>query len=369
MRAEEPNIYENSSLKFVNHAEGYIEPDGAGGYEYVYQYKDHLGNIRLSYSDSNDDGIVDVNEIVEEANYYPFGLKHRGYNGQVNGTQNKFLTYNGVELEESLGLNLYEMDLRQFDPAIGRWTSIDPVTHHSQSTYNGYDNNPIFWADPSEADGHHYLFDNNIIQNFYEKLDNDDTFMKETPKLWSGWGWYNNDKKKKTKAKEGEQSKKDDDNSSEETEKKKFTFKKGKSPFEVKEYTWIGGGEFIEGDYGKLVIKQLLKKSSSDFKGQAIESSGFSVGGGLGSPLELFTATRGTIYFDKAASGNNLLELFQETKYIRIVAVSSVIKYTRIEAYTDRSMSEKLWHANMFGFGVITMGIQSHRYTVDFKNK
>ena len=42
-------IYENSSLKFISQAEGYIEPDGAGGYAYVYQYKDHLGNIRLSY--------------------------------------------------------------------------------------------------------------------------------------------------------------------------------------------------------------------------------------------------------------------------------------------------------------------------------
>ena len=45
--------YENGSLKFINHPEGYIEPDGAGGYDYVYQYKDHLGNIRLSYSDNS----------------------------------------------------------------------------------------------------------------------------------------------------------------------------------------------------------------------------------------------------------------------------------------------------------------------------
>ena len=93
-------VYENSSLKFVNHAEGYMEPDGGGGYSYVYQYKDHLGNVRLSYSDSNGDGVVDVNEIVEESNYYPFGLKHKGYNSQVNGTENKFFTYNGKEHQE-----------------------------------------------------------------------------------------------------------------------------------------------------------------------------------------------------------------------------------------------------------------------------
>ncbi|MEE9407696.1 MAG: RHS repeat-associated core domain-containing protein [Polaribacter sp.] len=86
---------------------------------------------------------------------YPFGLKHKGYNNVVssngNSTAQKF-GYNGVELEESLELNLMEMDLRQYDPAIGRWTGIDPITHHSMSTYTAFDNNPVFWADPSGAD-------------------------------------------------------------------------------------------------------------------------------------------------------------------------------------------------------------------------
>jgi hypothetical protein len=28
--------------------------------DYVYQYKDHLGNVRLSYGDDNNDGDIDV---------------------------------------------------------------------------------------------------------------------------------------------------------------------------------------------------------------------------------------------------------------------------------------------------------------------
>jgi N-acetylmuramoyl-L-alanine amidase len=44
------------------------------------------------------------------------------------------------------------MDVRSYDPAIARWTSIDPVTHYSMSTYNAFDNNPVFWSDPSGAD-------------------------------------------------------------------------------------------------------------------------------------------------------------------------------------------------------------------------
>jgi len=90
---------------------------------------------------------------------YPFGLRHKGYNNVVNGTHNKYKMYNGKELEESLGLNLYEMDIRQYDPAIARWTSIDPVVHYSMSPYNAFDNNPIFWADPSGADSYHYDWD------------------------------------------------------------------------------------------------------------------------------------------------------------------------------------------------------------------
>ncbi len=68
-------VYENGQLQFFNTAEGYVEPSGST-YSYVYQYKDHLGNIRLSYQDKNNDGtITAATEIVEENNYYPFGLE------------------------------------------------------------------------------------------------------------------------------------------------------------------------------------------------------------------------------------------------------------------------------------------------------
>ncbi len=137
-------------MKFISHPEGYIEPDGAGGYEYVYQYKDHLGNIRLSYSDANDDGIVNDSEIVEESNYYPFGLLHRGYNNAMassNIAQN--WKYNGKELDEDSGLNLYHYGFRLYDPILGRFPSIDPISDEFPhvSTYNYAENSPILNVD------------------------------------------------------------------------------------------------------------------------------------------------------------------------------------------------------------------------------
>jgi hypothetical protein len=47
---------------------------------------------------------------------------------------------------------MYAMDMRQYDPAIGRWVVQDPVVHYEYSPYSAFDNNPIVFADPSGAD-------------------------------------------------------------------------------------------------------------------------------------------------------------------------------------------------------------------------
>ncbi len=157
-------VYEDtgsgSSLKFYNHAEGYVDASGSA-HEYVYQYKDHLGNVRLSYSDTDNDGVAETSEILEENNYYPFGLKHKGYNSNTTSHLALKWKYNSTEYEEALGLDLYEMDVRSYDPAIARFTSIDPVTHHSMSPYLAFDGNPVYWADPSGANSE------NLIANIW----------------------------------------------------------------------------------------------------------------------------------------------------------------------------------------------------------
>ena len=84
----------------------------------MYQYKDHLGNIRLSYSDANNDGAITNSEIIEESNYYPFGLEHNGYNNVVTSTNPASkLLYNGKELQDELGLNMYDYGARNYDPS------------------------------------------------------------------------------------------------------------------------------------------------------------------------------------------------------------------------------------------------------------
>ena len=139
---------ESEKLKFFNHPEGYVDVNGSN-YEYVYQYKDHLGNVRLSYKDSNNSGTVTSSEILEENNYYPFGLKHKGYNTNVsannNGTASKDKTFQGQKHDDELGLNWYSFKWRNHDPAIGRFFNIDPLSEKFvyNSTYAFSENSPI----------------------------------------------------------------------------------------------------------------------------------------------------------------------------------------------------------------------------------
>ncbi len=119
---------------------------------------DHLGNIRLSYSDSDGNGSINASsEIIEEKNYYPFGLTHKGYNGSVSANGNSLANkygYNGKELQDDdIGgnsLDWYDFGARNYDPALGRWMNLDPLaekmTRHSP--YNYAFNNPIYFIDP-----------------------------------------------------------------------------------------------------------------------------------------------------------------------------------------------------------------------------
>ncbi|MET1260647.1 DUF6443 domain-containing protein [Flagellimonas sp. DF-77] len=133
----------NEQLQFFGHPEGYITSE-ASVFDYVYQFKDQLGNIRLSYLDN--DGVL---EIVEEKNYYPFGLNHSGYNnGGSNSLGNDFAEkwkFQGQELTDELGLSIFEFKYRMHDPSTGRFWQVDPLSesYSYQSPYNFAENRVI----------------------------------------------------------------------------------------------------------------------------------------------------------------------------------------------------------------------------------
>ncbi|WP_271768684.1 DUF6443 domain-containing protein [Aquimarina algiphila] len=144
------NIYKNDQLQYMSTPEGYATPEG-DSYRYVYQYKDHLGNIRLSYKDTDGNGSITTSEIIEENNYYPFGLTHKGYNNVITSTNPALKkTYNGKEFQDELGLNWHDYGARNYDATIGRWMNLDQLAeiYHTDTPYAYVLNNPLSFIDP-----------------------------------------------------------------------------------------------------------------------------------------------------------------------------------------------------------------------------
>ncbi|GGE93323.1 RHS repeat-associated core domain-containing protein [Chishuiella changwenlii] len=155
-------------LQFFPTTEGYVNVEGNTTFNYVYNYTDHLGNVRLSYTKNSAENVKECEnpaemrlsnfnnpcsslvEVLEENNYYPFGLKHSGYTPTTIGNSNYQYKYNGKELQTDLDINLYDYGARNYDPAIGRWFNIDPLAEQMRrhSPYNYAFNNPIRFIDP-----------------------------------------------------------------------------------------------------------------------------------------------------------------------------------------------------------------------------
>ncbi|MCX8526501.1 RHS repeat-associated core domain-containing protein, partial [Chryseobacterium formosus] len=102
---------------------------------------DHLGNVRVSFTREGNTAV-----IVQQNDYYAFGLKH---NIPGNGSGGYKYEYNGKELQEEIGM--YDYGARFYMPDLGRWGVIDPmaeVTPHL-SPYHYANNNPLMYNDPT----------------------------------------------------------------------------------------------------------------------------------------------------------------------------------------------------------------------------
>ena len=127
--------YTNTQLQFFPTPEGYVAKDGST-YKYVYQYKDHLGNNRLSFSDGDLDGSIStVNEILSNADYYVMGLTHAGET--LSGIASNYnYKYQGKEQLDFEGYNMYDFGSRMYDASVGRWFNIRPSKSVPKSIFS-----------------------------------------------------------------------------------------------------------------------------------------------------------------------------------------------------------------------------------------
>lgn len=93
-------------------------------------------------------------DIVSQSDYYPFGML---LPNRYESTSDYRYGFNGMEKDDEVKGegNSYTTQFRQYDPRVSRWLSLDPLMAKfpHQSPYAAFNNNPIYFADPTGLEG------------------------------------------------------------------------------------------------------------------------------------------------------------------------------------------------------------------------
>ncbi len=153
---------------------------------YIYQYKDHLGNARVSFA-KNSEGFL---QVTDTNNYYPFGLNHIG--GINRGNLGSYFNYKyaGKEIQET---GFYDYGWRQYLPDLGKWNGIDQLSEQyiTTSPYGYVANNPVSRVD---FDGRWFNDDGTIdvsghTPGFVTGKQYQQSFLGRTPDEGGGGGY------------------------------------------------------------------------------------------------------------------------------------------------------------------------------------
>ena len=160
----------DDSLKYILFDGGLIAMDGASP-EYLFFLRDHLGSVRAV---ARPDG-----KAVQVNHYYPYGMAFAGggmsgnagahpveggvsvaggsleIGGETGGMElarpgaSQPYRFLGNELYTSNSLGLYDFSARMYDPALGRFLSVDPMAegYRHLSPYAYCAGNPVVYAD------------------------------------------------------------------------------------------------------------------------------------------------------------------------------------------------------------------------------
>ncbi len=138
--------FKRKILQFFPTTEGFYDYQKD---QYIYQYKDHLGNVRVSFARNTQTQTIEITDVND---YYPFGMNHLKSGTAMFGQSSyKNYKYNGKELQET---GMYDYGARFYMADIGRWGVIDELAEKfsRHSPYNYVVNNPINGIDPDGRD-------------------------------------------------------------------------------------------------------------------------------------------------------------------------------------------------------------------------
>ena len=126
-----------------------------------YEVNDHLGNVRALINDRKTyGGATFTATLLDATDYFPFGAEMR--KGTV--TNSYRYGFNGKELDKNNefgSLNHYDYGFRIYNPGIGRFLSVDPLTgdYPWYTPYQFAGNGPIANLDLDGLEEYYYLID------------------------------------------------------------------------------------------------------------------------------------------------------------------------------------------------------------------
>lgn len=120
------------------------------GYLYIYVANESTANVDVWFDDLK---IIHQKannqlQVVGAKDYYPFGMQIAGTEYWNEARKSYKYGYQGIYSEQDSLTKWNTFALRSYDPALGRFTSVDPFSQFA-SPYNGMGNNPILNIDPS----------------------------------------------------------------------------------------------------------------------------------------------------------------------------------------------------------------------------
>lgn len=136
--------------------------------------------------------------IMEQTNYYPFGLTMAGISTQAAGKPENRFKYNEKEWQHQefstgAGLDWYDYGARELDPQLGQWHSVDPqaANYYNFTPYAYAVDNPTYFMDPNGM----YIDQNSIDEwnrrkkDVQDQLDQLTTLMGQITAAAKDAGW------------------------------------------------------------------------------------------------------------------------------------------------------------------------------------
>ena len=158
-------VYNGSSVsRILLDREGYLTLSGSTPTYYFFM-KDHLGSTRAVVNQGG--------TVKQEYQYYPFGKR---WDDMYEYFKQPY-QYNGKEMDEMHGLRWLDYGARMYEPALGRFMTMDPLAekYYSISPYAYCANNPVNAID---IDGNLIIFVNGFhtgdggSSSYWNGLDN-----------------------------------------------------------------------------------------------------------------------------------------------------------------------------------------------------